>query len=163
MKRCILFVCRANQFRSPLAAACFRRRMQQVCPHEEWLVASAGTWALEGQPAAPLAQAVAAQYGLSLKAHRSRRVSPDLLRDCTLVVVMEAGQKEALLAEFPWLEGRVHLLTALAGEPPLDVPDIPPGEDEAAALALGQEVCHLAEAAAGGVCGNRGGAATFPG
>ena len=53
---------------------------------------SAGTAAWEGQPATADAVAVAATEGVDLSAHRSRRVTPAMLRSADLVLVMENAQ-----------------------------------------------------------------------
>jgi protein-tyrosine phosphatase len=53
---------------------------------------SAGTAAWENQPATPEAVAVAAADGVDLSGHRSRRVTPALLRSADLVMVMESAQ-----------------------------------------------------------------------
>jgi protein-tyrosine phosphatase len=81
-----------------------------------WRVDSAGTWAIPGQPAALEAQQVIAQRGLDLSTHRSRMVSYELLRRFQLVLTMEAGQKEAILVEFPDFKDRVFMLSEMAGE-----------------------------------------------
>jgi protein-tyrosine phosphatase len=56
------------------------------------------------------------ERGLDLSGHRSRRVTGELLRPFDLVLVMDEGHREALLAEFPDLSARLHLLAAMAGE-----------------------------------------------
>ena len=43
--RHILFVCTANQCRSPMAAGLFQRQIEQAGEAERWQIASAGTWA----------------------------------------------------------------------------------------------------------------------
>lgn len=143
--RKVLFLCRANRFRSPLAAACFNRWMQEHCPRSPWVALSAGTWTQEGLPAARLARAWAAEHDLDLSAHRTRQVSAEVLREAERVIVMEESHREALEAEFPWLrEKGVFLLTEAAGEPPADMPD-PEGQEEAWVYnSVAQEVCDLA-------------------
>ena len=79
-------------------------------------VESAGTWAQEGDPVTSMALAVMRERGLDVSGHRSRRVTGELLHRFDWVLVMENGHREALLAEFPDLEPRLHLLTSMAGE-----------------------------------------------
>jgi protein-tyrosine-phosphatase len=57
-----------------------------------------------------------AEEGLSLEDHGSRGVDRGLLGRQDLILVMEAGHRESLLAEFPDLAGRVHMLAAITGD-----------------------------------------------
>src|SRR5204863_7855444 len=61
-------------------------------------VGSAGTAAWEGQPATDPSIAVAAANGVDLRAHRSRRVGPELVRAADLVLVMEREHLAAVRA-----------------------------------------------------------------
>ena len=120
----VLFICTANQFRSPFAAACFQRRPAQNSTPGDWRVGSAGTWIGSGFPAHPAAQHEARQHGLDLSGHLSREVSAELLESADLVIVMEKGHLEALSFEFPTFRDHVVLLAEVAGEVPLvDVVD----------------------------------------
>ena len=85
---------------------------------------SAGTAAWEDQPATPEAIAVAAADGADLSAHRSRRVTPAMVRSADLVLVMEKGQVGTVqgLGADP---SRTHVLSEWPepGEPGLAVSD----------------------------------------
>lgn len=119
----VLFVCTANQIRSPFAAALFAQKLRargEKVP--DWRIASAGTWTEPGYPPFPGVMELAQRWGLNLSAHRSQAVSWALLRRCDLVLTMEAGQKEALCVEFMPIADRVFLLSEMAG-PPFDVSD----------------------------------------
>ncbi|PKN92376.1 MAG: hypothetical protein CVU44_14655 [Chloroflexi bacterium HGW-Chloroflexi-6] len=119
----VLFVCTANQFRSPIAAACFARKYETLSWRSDWLVSSAGTWALPGKPALPSAIQSAYRLGLSLAEHRSVPISARLVSIQDLILVMEAGQKEALQAEFSIFRSRIFLLSEVVDERPQDIPD----------------------------------------
>jgi len=119
----ILFVCTANQFRSPLAAAFFSRKMSSLGWNEGWLVQSAGTWASPGLPALPMANVAAHKFGVSLDGHRTRRVTSMLVSTQDLILVMEAGQKEALQNEFAIFGKKVFLLTEVILNRAEDIPD----------------------------------------
>ena len=138
----ILFVCLANRYRSPLAAAFFIERLEQVADRGSWSVGSAGTWAQPGLP--PVARALldARDKGLDIKSHRSRQVNADLLTHSNLVLVMEAGQKEALQVEFPKERGKIFLLSEAADGIPYDIPD-PFGPDAATHQEIANELYEL--------------------
>ena len=119
----ILFVCTANLYRSPLAAAFFSRKLQADGLTRRWRVASAGTWTVAGRrvPSEMLAAAQAA--GLDLTSHLTRQVDRDLLSKFDLILVMEKGHREALRIEFPSVQERVHLLSELADQLEYDIRD----------------------------------------
>ena len=92
----VLFVCTGNTCRSPLAAAAL---IAALGPDRERVdVLSAGTAAWEGQPATPASVEIAASEGVDLSGHRSRRISPALVRAADLVIVMERGHENAVRA-----------------------------------------------------------------
>ncbi|WP_243317502.1 low molecular weight protein-tyrosine-phosphatase [Geothrix paludis] len=103
--RRILVLCEGNHCRSPLAEALLRKALD---PGIE--VRSAGLGALVAQPAHEETRRLAAELGLDLEAHRGRQVSPELIRDSDLVLVMDRAQKEACEALTPHARGRVFLL-----------------------------------------------------
>jgi len=112
----LLFVCSANQLRSPLAEVLFRSHLDRRGQGAAWQVGSAGVWALEGSPAARAALQTAAARGLNLAQHVARPVTEDLLRGADLVLVMEREHLEALRESFPRFGDRIHLLSAMVGE-----------------------------------------------
>ncbi|GAB4499068.1 MAG: hypothetical protein OHK0052_13450 [Anaerolineales bacterium] len=119
----ILFICTANQIRSPLAQVIFQRILAER-GLTEWNIASAGTWADDGNPVMPAAQTVAAEMGLNLQHHRSRVVTRSILRRADLILTMQANHKEALQVEFPDQAARIFLLTELLPNTyPYDIPD----------------------------------------
>jgi protein-tyrosine-phosphatase len=126
----ILFVCTANRFRSPLAAAFLRKNLEEGEVSESWNISSAGTWAAPGLPVMPGIKEAALRYGIDLSGHHSRRVTKSLLSQYDLIVVMQAGQKEALLTEDPSLRERVHLLSEVTERRSYDIPDALGSEQE---------------------------------
>ena len=115
-KRSLIFVCTANICRSPIAERLMRAKIPGYGSDEsEWRVESAGTWALEGEPAARIAQKVLSAQGIDLSDHRSRPVTRELLDQFNLILVMENGHKEALQIEFPEISRRVFLLYEMIG------------------------------------------------
>ena len=107
----ILFVCTANQFRSPIAAAQFEAKLLREGRAGDWKIASAGTWTTPGLPALPLARKLANDHGINVDNHRSTLVSKTQIIEFDLVLVMESGHKEALLNEFPFAAGYLYMLS----------------------------------------------------
>lgn len=96
------------------------------------IVESAGTSAWEGQPATDPSIRVADAAGVDITGHRSRRVTPEMLRAADLVLVMEPAHRaavQALGAE----SDRLHLLSEWPepGEPSLALSDPFGGSSEA--------------------------------
>jgi protein-tyrosine phosphatase len=115
----LLFVCTGNTCRSPLAEVLARQVLHGL--GESVRVHSAGTAALEGSPASSQALSVAREAGLDLTSHRARSLTPEMLVDASLVLVM--GEQH--LAETRRLapQAPAHLLAAYAGGEPREVPD----------------------------------------
>jgi protein-tyrosine-phosphatase len=119
----VLFVCTANRFRSPLAAAIFRKILEENGTAPAWVVGSAGTWAQPGLPVIPAVSQAAQRLGIDLANHRSVRVNRQLLSEYDLILVMQASQKEALQNEFPSLREYIHLFSNVTERGSYDIPD----------------------------------------
>jgi protein-tyrosine-phosphatase len=119
----VLFVCTANRYRSPLAAALFRKALGEKGIPGSWKVASAGTWAAPGLPVLSGVAEVARTYDLDLSPHRSARLDRPTLAANDLVLVMENSHQEALQSEFPAYHERVHLFSQVVEGRPYDIPD----------------------------------------
>src|SRR5262245_52440312 len=122
----VLVVCTGNTCRSPMAAAAMTAALG---PDSDRIsVESAGTAAWEGQPATTPAIEVAAGAGIELAAHRSRRVTPSMVRSADIVLVMERAHLAAVrsLGADP---DRTHVLSEwpagsiTAGEAELEISD----------------------------------------
>lgn len=119
----LLFVCTANRFRSPLAAHYFQNKMDERNSLRNLTISSAGTWTKDGQKATREAELIANEAGLSLEAHRSREVTDTILQEADLILVMEAGHKEAISSEFPAVASRIRLLSNVTIGVGFDIPD----------------------------------------
>jgi protein-tyrosine-phosphatase len=126
----VLFVCMANQFRSPLAAAIFRKSLEEKGLAGSWQVGSAGTWATPGQAALPSAQAAARVLGLDLSGHRATRLNEQMLSAYDLILVMQSSQKEALQGEFPALYEHIYLLSHVLERRTYDIQDVSSPEQD---------------------------------
>ena len=120
----VLFVCTANQFRSPLAAACLLKNIETENTDSKWIVESAGTWTKAGLPAPDITLKLANQLGLDgLDSHLTRQIDRKLLNQFDLIIVMELGHKEAICSEFPAVSGRLSLLAEIVDGFAYDIPD----------------------------------------
>ena len=136
----ILFVCTANRYRSPIAAACFKNELLKRNEVKDWSILSAGTWTTDGLPAMPDAIQRAKQIGLDLQEHRSRAITGEILQEADLVLVMESGQKESLQIEFPFCREKILLLSEAAEGIPYNIPD--PIENPLN-VEVASEICRL--------------------
>ena len=114
--RYILFVCTANQCRSPMAAGLFNRQIAQLGEADRWHVVSAGTWAEEQRPATLLARTAMAEQNIDLSGHRSRLLDGDLVRGVDVILVMTRHHLEAICAEFPEVADRTFMISQLIGQ-----------------------------------------------
>jgi len=119
----ILFVCTANQFRSPIASAYFYQKLAETGRTDNWKITSAGTWTENGLPVHIEAEKAASRISLDISRHKTREVNLSILSTADLIITMEQGHKEALTAEFPSCKDRIILLCQVAGEPVTEIED----------------------------------------
>lgn len=145
----ILFVCTANRYRSPIAAACFKAELIKREQEKNWNVRSAGMWAMNGYPPMPTAILEAKQLGFDIQDHRSRVITHDMVQEADLVVVMDRGHKEALQVEFKMYRQKVVLLSEVAEGSSYEIAD--PVADPRSADIVSQ-ICHLVQAGFENIC-----------
>jgi protein-tyrosine-phosphatase len=98
-----------------MAAAIMRRRIAELGLEDQIEVLSAGVWAEEGYGASKNAIATLAARGMDLTGHRSRLLTPALLGEADLVLVMEEAHRRSLFYLAPQHLSRVYLLTEMSG------------------------------------------------
>jgi len=113
LPRSVLFVCTANQCRSPMAEALLKSLAARRGEADRWQVQSAGTWTEPGRPATQLSQAVMRRRSIDLSGHRSHLIDADMLGKAAVILVMTRHHKEAVQAEFPEIRHKVYLLSQL--------------------------------------------------
>ena len=118
----IAFVCTRNRFRSPLAAAILQRELSDRNIPGEWVIESAGSWVHDLVPPTPEAFIEAAKRCLDISSHTAQSIEALDLDSIDFLLVMEQGQKESILLDFPQLTNRTFLLSELSG-PAFSIPD----------------------------------------
>ena len=103
----ILVVCLGNICRSPAAegfiAAHFKKKSVSV------EIASAGIEAVVGSPAAENAQKVMQEiYNIDISAHRAQQLTEQMMRDYSLILVMDDAQALRLKKIAPFASGKTH-------------------------------------------------------
>jgi protein-tyrosine-phosphatase len=116
----LLFVCTANIARSPMAEALASRYARERGWGVE--VASAGTHAIAGNPAAPNSVKAVRELGCDLSGHVSRPVDDALVSWADRVLVMELRHARHLRAAYPVAEDKVLLLANFGGMVEIDDP-----------------------------------------
>ena len=105
-----------------MAAALLRQRLAGLGLADEVEVKSAGVFAQTGQEASRPAVAVLAQRNVPLSEHGRRPVSPELLAEADIVLVMEEAHRRSLFYLAPQHLGKVFLLAEMSGGHD-DIPD----------------------------------------
>lgn len=112
----VLFVCRANICRSPMAEAMLNALAQDA--GIELRAESAGVAALKGEAMDPSARAVLEEIGIFAGDHHARQVTPALVADVDLVLTMSGRQRAELLRSYGASPDVVHTLPAYANGTP---------------------------------------------
>ncbi|ADI03036.1 MAG TPA: low molecular weight protein arginine phosphatase [Syntrophothermus lipocalidus] len=129
----VLFVCSGNTCRSPMAAALFRKYLEQEFPDykDAFVVDSAGLYALDGSPATKEAiEIMALCEQTDLTEHRSKSVQQGLIEESDLILAMTAIHRDELIEKYPWAADKIFTLKEFAldenstgADPDLDVMD----------------------------------------
>lgn len=114
----ILVLCTGNICRSPIAEVLLRRAVGPAGVQ----VASAGTAALVGAPADPIARALMAERGIDISAHVARQATGEMLSRAELILVSERAHLQWVVDRYPALRGRVCRLTRWSGDRPVTDP-----------------------------------------
>jgi protein-tyrosine phosphatase len=110
----VLFVCRGNVIRSPMAAALLRRRLSEF-GFDGISISSAGLHVNGNAQADARALPVAREFGVSLEDHRAQPVTPALAARADVIVAMDLINQVELCERYPEAKGRIVMLGAYAG------------------------------------------------
>ena len=109
----VLFVCTGNICRSPTAEALARRELARY-PGVPLQVSSAGSHALEGNPAASRSMLAASTRGASLERHFARELTRRRVRSAGLILCMAAEHRPFVLSYDRSAANRTFLLASFA-------------------------------------------------
>jgi protein-tyrosine phosphatase len=109
----VLFVCTGNICRSPTAEALARRELARY-PGAPIQLSSAGSHALEGNPAASRSMLAASSRGASLERHFARELTRRRVRGADLILCMAAEHRPFVLSYDRAAASRTFLLASFA-------------------------------------------------
>jgi protein-tyrosine phosphatase len=109
----VLFVCTGNICRSPTAEALARRELARY-PGAPIQLSSAGSHALEGNPAASRSMLAASTRGASLERHFARELTRRRVRGADLILCMAAEHRPFVLSYDRSAASRTFLLATFA-------------------------------------------------
>lgn len=111
----VLMVCSGNTCRSPMAETILRSIWRTELPDIPLEVASGGTSAADGLPAAEEAVKAMADRGLILRGHRSAQVLEADLARADIVIAMTEGHRKALSGRYPLHAAKIKTLAEASG------------------------------------------------
>jgi protein-tyrosine phosphatase len=104
----ILVLCIGNICRSPMAEGLLKQALPGMT------VRSAGLGALIGKPADPYAVQIMAERGIDISAHRAQHISPRMVSEADLILVMDMEQKKYVETNYVGSKGKVFRLGEFA-------------------------------------------------
>jgi protein-tyrosine-phosphatase len=81
----------------------------------DMIISSAGTHALEGNPAAEFAVIAAREGGIDISGHRARMLTPEDIENSRIILCMEPFHVEWVLAIDVSASGRIYSLAEFSG------------------------------------------------
>ncbi len=107
----LLFVCTGNTCRSSMAEAIARDYLSRRSNSSRRIrIISAGTGAVDNEPASLHAKTVMNELGIDLAGHRARKLTPELVEEADLILVMTERHKEHIERIEEKARGKVYLL-----------------------------------------------------
>ena len=105
----ILVVCLGNICRSPVGEALIKDFFQKTGQVNK-TVSSAGITAMVDYPASENSVTVMQAKGIDISQHRARQITPEIIKENDLILVMDHDQKTELETIFPYSRGKVQTI-----------------------------------------------------
>lgn len=105
----ILFVCTGNMIRSPMGEYFLQKTLSDRGV-TDILCESAGTLAMDGNPAIGTAVDLMAECSIDMRSHRSRGLTAQMLEETDMIVCMEIDHLNYCLKIAPHCSEKMHLL-----------------------------------------------------
>jgi protein-tyrosine-phosphatase/predicted ATP-grasp superfamily ATP-dependent carboligase len=112
----VLFVCHGNIIRSAMGEALLRKYLQSSPGQPAIDVASAGLTDQPQQRADSRSRAIAGEFGVSLESHRPQRLTPQLIDQADLILIMDYFNEARMLVSFGAARAKVFYLGAFGRE-----------------------------------------------
>jgi len=113
-KKLLLFLCTGNTCRSPMAAAYLKKLVtEKKIRNAE--VKTAGVMTVAGLLATPEAVQIMDAVGVDLRRHRSRKLTPELIKKADLILGMTPFHVQSALRMSPDARGKTYLLKEYTG------------------------------------------------
>lgn len=102
-------MCVGNICRSPMAEGLLKQAFIEAGRLDS-KISSAGLGALVGHPPDPKACQVMMEKGIDISSYRARQLNQEMIRKSELILVMEAGQRNAIEEIEPTARGKIFRL-----------------------------------------------------
>jgi protein-tyrosine phosphatase len=107
----VVAVCTANICRSPMVEALLAHAMKaQPAPLQAWRVVSAGVCALSGDSVSTNSVTALKKVGLNISAHRSQPLTPEMVEQADVILVMTESHRAAISLMFDPSPENIYLL-----------------------------------------------------
>jgi protein-tyrosine phosphatase len=118
----LLFVCSGNTCRSPLAEGIAKKTLPAELSRKIE-ISSAGSGAIDGHAASPLAVDVARKRSIDLSGHRARLLDLSIVENADLIITMGTKHRETVGVIDPAALRYTYLLTDFCDDETGDIPD----------------------------------------